>query len=222
MSVTAALISAPAGNTALPWLVLTETSSATVLPSEVLGDSYSANSAVTVMALSSTTNTTAKFAVYMGNATAAQTAPVKTGTYVVKLTPATGAGGGSGVLAGSTAQTLTITVTADAKLDTVVTAATVILNKGETSSATSDATVTHAKEIGTSAATTAAAAARISTACRARPRRDPCRPTASASCSAQQYRLPSSTACPRRGPRRLIQQLHLWLSCARYALCAAP
>jgi hypothetical protein len=146
MTVTAALISAPAGNTALPHLVLTETSSATAGDAiSDIGDSFAANTAVKVNASASTAVSTAKFAVFMAKADDHTTAPVKTGTYVVKLTPATVMS--SGALAGSTAQTLTITVTADAKLDTVVTAATVILNKGETSSATTDATVTHSKSL---------------------------------------------------------------------------
>jgi len=146
MSVTAALISAPAGNTALPHLVLTETSSATAGDSiSDIGDSFAANNAVKVIATTSTAQSTAKFAVFMAAAADHTTAPVKTGTYVVKLTPATIMT--SGALVGSTAQTLTITVTADAKLDTVVTAATVILNKGETSSATADDSVTHSKSV---------------------------------------------------------------------------
>jgi hypothetical protein len=68
------------------------------------------------------------------------------------LTPAVAAGGGT--VAGS-AQTLTITVATNPATDTVAASATVVLNAGETNSATTDATVTAAKtaNTGTSAAT---------------------------------------------------------------------
>jgi hypothetical protein len=78
------------------------------------------------------------------------TAPTVAGTYVVKLTPALHSvttGGGA-----ATAQTITITVTTAASLDNVATSATVIINKGETNSATADAVVTHPMTVSTSAA----------------------------------------------------------------------
>jgi len=87
----------------------------------------------------------AKVRVYLGQGNAT-TAPTTVGTYVVKLTPAVTAGGGA---LNATAQTLTITVTAAATLDTVAASATSILNKGETSSATADATVSHPKTAST-------------------------------------------------------------------------
>jgi len=86
----------------------------------------------------------AKYKVYMN-------APTVAGTYVVKLTPAVVAGGGT---LNATAQTLTITVTAKAAISTVAAAATSILNAGETSSATADVVVTAAR----TASTTVAAA----------------------------------------------------------------
>jgi hypothetical protein len=151
MSVTASLVSAPAGNTALPYLLLSETTSAeakqgtTVLTSTATSG-VQAGVAVLVAPKSATfpVNATAKFKVYMD-------APTKVGTYVVKLTPAVVTGGGT--LAGS-AQTLTITVTQNAATDTVVASADSIINAGETSSATADVTVTGSKTTSTTAAAT--------------------------------------------------------------------
>jgi hypothetical protein len=126
MSVTTALTSAPAGNTALPVLRLIETSSATIAsPTSALGavgDTYTANTAVSVRAQAGTVVTTAKFAVYLALSTNTNSAPSVVGSYGVKITPATL--GGSGALQGSVAQNLTITVTAATSLDTKVAAAT--------------------------------------------------------------------------------------------------
>jgi hypothetical protein len=126
MSVTTALTSAPAGNTALPVLRLIETSSATIAsPTSVLGavgETYTANTAVSVRAQAGTVVTTAKFAVYLALSTNTNSAPTVVGAYGVKITPATL--GGSGALQGSVAQNLTITVTAAASLDTKAAAAT--------------------------------------------------------------------------------------------------
>jgi hypothetical protein len=139
-SVTAALVSGPAGNTALPYLRLTETASATIDGSNpVAGTPVAPNTAVRVQAADGTKVTSAKFAVYLG--TSATAAPTVAGTYVVRVTPASV--GGSGSLLGATAQTLTITVTTAASQDKVVSVAksTSILNAGETNTATADATV---------------------------------------------------------------------------------
>ena len=126
MSVTTALTSAPAGNTALPVLRLIETSSATIAsPTSALGavgETYTANTAVSVRAQAGTVVTTAKFAVYLALSTNTNSAPAVAGAYGVKITPATL--GGSGALQGSVAQNLTITVTAATSLDTKVAAAT--------------------------------------------------------------------------------------------------
>jgi hypothetical protein len=143
-SVTAALVSGPAGNTALPYLVLSETASATSSATTV-----APNTAVVVSAIAGTAITTAKYKVYLGKGDAV-TAPTVAGTYVVRLTPATV--GTSGALLAAAAQTLTITVTAAPALDTVAASATVYLNTGETVSATADATVTAAKTASTDAA----------------------------------------------------------------------
>jgi len=138
MSVSAFLTSAPAGNTVLPTLALVETASANVAATapvvnvaakSVLGQ------VAQVSASASTAAVSAKFAVYMNGPTIA-------GTYVVKLTPAVTGGGG---VLNAAAQTLTITVTADPNSSKVATSATIVLNAGETSSATTDAVVTALK-----------------------------------------------------------------------------
>jgi hypothetical protein len=149
-SVTAALVSGPAGNTALPYLSLAETASATINEANAAAGSVTPpNTAVRVNAGSSSKVTTAKFAVYLGTSSTA--APTVAGTYVVKLTPASV--GASGALLGSTAQTLTITVTTAPTLDTTVSATTskAVLNVGETNTATADAVVTGSKVIATDA-----------------------------------------------------------------------
>jgi trimeric autotransporter adhesin len=152
-SVTAALVSGPAGNTALPYLRLTETASATIDGANAaVGTQVAPNTAVVVRAGDGTKVTTAKFAVALGVAASPITAPTVAGTYVVRVTPASV--GGSGSLLGATAQTLTITVTAAPALDTVAASATSILNAGETASATADVVVTASR----TASTTVAAA----------------------------------------------------------------
>jgi hypothetical protein len=151
MTVTASLVSAPAGNTVLPYILLSETSSAqarlTVGGSNIALGATSGTAANTpVFVVPSGTppvNATAKFKVYLN-------APTVVGTYVVKLTPAVS---GVGSL-NAAAQTLTITVTQNAATDTVVSSATSIINAGETASATADVTVTASK----TASTTVAAA----------------------------------------------------------------
>jgi hypothetical protein len=141
-SVTAALVSGPTGNTALPYLRLTETASATINETTTVaaGTVTDPNIAVRVGAISASAVTTAKFAVYLGKGNAT-TAPSVAGTYVVRVTPTTL--GASGALLGAKAVDLTITVTTAATLDKVVDVAksTSILNTGETVTATTDATV---------------------------------------------------------------------------------
>ena len=151
MSVTASLVSAPAGATALPYLQVVETASAqagngnlTVLAAGT--GSVSPNTAGLVWPTAAPAAVSAKFKVYLGQGSAT-TAPTTVGTYVVKLTPAVVAGGGS---LNATAQTITITVTAAPTLDTVAASATVVLNKGETNSATTDDVVTSTKSASTS------------------------------------------------------------------------
>jgi hypothetical protein len=139
-SVTAALVSGPAGNTALPYLRLTETTSATInnANTTAVGTDVDPNVPVAVGSAVGGAASSAKFAVYLS--TNGLLAPTVAGTYVVRITPATI--GSSGALLGAKAVDLTITVTTAAALDTVATSATSILNAGETSSATVDAIVT--------------------------------------------------------------------------------
>jgi len=156
-SVTASLVSGPTGNTALPFLSLSETSGARIDSNTAgvtnIGRITSPNTAAVVW--STAASASAKFKVYLG--TDSMSAPTKVGTYVVKLTPATI--GSSGALQSATAQTLTITVTAAAALDTVITTATSIISAGRVDSGTADAVVTASKAL--TANTNAVAAANI-------------------------------------------------------------
>jgi trimeric autotransporter adhesin len=154
ISVTASLVSGPAGNTALPILTLTETASAIIDGNTGIkpaGYTVAANTGTRVVSADSTKVTTAKFRVYLatgvttGDATGVDAvAPAVAGTYVVKLTPA--AVGGL-TLAASTAQTLTITVTEAPALDKVITTATSILTAGTFDSGTADAVVTASRTL---------------------------------------------------------------------------
>jgi hypothetical protein len=150
LTVTASLVSGPTGNTSLPRLVLTETASAVIDNggSDDLLQAYEPNTAINIKAGDGTKVTTAKFRVFLGKGDVF-TAPTVAGTYVVKLTPATVMASGA---LNATAQTLTITVTTAASLATVGASATVLLNAGETNSATADATVTHPKTVSNSVA----------------------------------------------------------------------
>ena len=148
MSVTASLVSGPAGNTALPYLSITETASAGSDSATVLavGTKYEPNTAAPAAALAASAVTTVKYAVYIG--TDSLTAPSVAGTYVVKLTPALKSGTTGG--GNATAQTLTITVTTAPALDPVaVTATSIITTAADTTSAT-DVAVTAIKTASTS------------------------------------------------------------------------
>jgi hypothetical protein len=148
LTVTASLVSAPAGNIALPKLILVETTAAVAATSAelTLGDTSGVDAGVAIKvsgkAITTATNVSAKFRVFLN-------APEKVGTYVVKLTPAVIGGGGT---LNATAQTLTITVTQNASTDTVVASADSIINQGETASATADVAVTGSKTASTSVA----------------------------------------------------------------------
>jgi hypothetical protein len=158
MSVTASLVSGPAGNTALPYLSITETASAISGDGSTnlaLGLKYEPNVAAVVRSVGTAAVTTAKYAVYVGKDSL--TAPSVAGTYVVKLTPATV--GSSGALAGSAAQTLTITVTAAPALDPVATTATSIITTAADTSSATDVAVTALK---TAASTTIRAIIKVS------------------------------------------------------------
>jgi len=156
ISITAALTAAPAGNTALPTLRLVETSSASVdtlttargSGVSLLGDTQTSNTAAFVRASAGTVVTTAKFAVYL-TSTNGSAGPTVAGTYTVKITPAAG-GTVSGALQGSTAQTLTITVTT-AAIESVTPDATkskvFIQASGSNAVPSTDSVVTASKEV---------------------------------------------------------------------------
>jgi trimeric autotransporter adhesin len=134
MSVTASLVSFPAGNTKLPVFDLVETTTGTLasptLGSAVSGLAGAQTGLVQHVSATAAGSISAKYKVYMD-------APSVVGTYVVRLTPAVVAGGGT---LNATAQTLTITVTQKAAASTTVdaTTSTSILNAGETITATAD------------------------------------------------------------------------------------
>jgi len=157
MSVTASLVSGPATSVALPHLALVETKAATAGSTGDLGAITDPNvKAVVANSVSGAAQVSAKYRVFIATASGI-TAPTVAGTYVVKLTPALHTittGGGA-----ATAQTITITVTTAASLDTVAASATSILNAGETNSATVDAVVTAAKTV---SSTTSAATIKVS------------------------------------------------------------
>jgi hypothetical protein len=134
-------------------LELVDTKSANIDGSAKLtGYTVAPNTAVVINAIAGGAVTTAKFKVYLtkGDST---TAPTVAGTYGIKITPATVSGSGP---INSTAQTLTLTVAADANLDTVAspTNSTSYLNSGETVTATADATVAAARTLSANAAAT--------------------------------------------------------------------
>jgi hypothetical protein len=171
MSVTASIVSAPAGNTSYPYLRLVETTSAVVGGTAALLKSGYANPTTAGAVLnsanaltafvsssagaSSVTAVSAKFALYMASNSDATVAPAVAGTYVIKLTPAVAGGGGA---LQSAAQTVTITVTTAASLDKVpsATLSTVRLTAGDTTTpvtADTDDTIVISKAATTPAAT---------------------------------------------------------------------
>ncbi len=147
VSVTAYLMSAPAGNTKTPVIQVSETSSAAVdetpvLAAPVLGAGAEVTSQVVyVTGTAALVNATAKFKVYMNAATVA-------GTYVIKLVPAVAGGGG---VINTDGVTLTITVTTNPNLDTVAASATSIITTVADTTTTTDATVTWPKAASTTA-----------------------------------------------------------------------
>ncbi len=152
VTVTAYLMSAPAGNTVVPVMQVSETTSAVVRDNVAGGSALAVGDQETDQTLSinssadAATAVTAKLKVYMN-------APTVAGTYVVKLIPAVSAGGG---VIDATGVTLTITVSTNPNTDTVATSATSIITTAADTSTTTDATVTWPK-----AASTAAEAAVI-------------------------------------------------------------
>jgi hypothetical protein len=127
VTLTASLVSGPSA--AFPSLRLVETSSALVdsnvitgaAGARTVGYATAGNTAALIYSTSAgAAVSSAKFAVYLSQANDKTTAPTTVGTYVVKLTPAAV---GVGPLVAATAQTITITVTQAAALDTKISAA---------------------------------------------------------------------------------------------------
>jgi hypothetical protein len=138
VTVTAYLMSAPAGNTVVPVMQVSETTSAVVRDDASGGSALAAGAQETDQTLSinssanAATAVTAKLKVYMNSATVA-------GTYVVKLVPSVAGGGG---VIDTTGVTLTITVSTNPATDTVAASATSILTTAADTTTATDATVT--------------------------------------------------------------------------------
>ena len=164
MTVTASLVSGPAGNSKLPVLQLVETTSAQVVSAATRGSdnallsilrlpvengqtsSVASNNPaflVPLRAQAASTSLKAKFKVYIDT-------PVLAGTYVVKLTPAVTGGGGT--LNGA-AQTLTITVAATVTKPDTTSTAYIVAGAGVDPDGADSATVSAVKTVGTQAGT---------------------------------------------------------------------
>jgi hypothetical protein len=143
-SVTAYLMSAPAGNTAVPVMQVSETSSAVVKETATavamaVGTENTDQEIFISSSAAAATAVTAKLKVYMNSATVA-------GTYVVKLVPAVTAGGG---VINTDGVTLTITVSTNPATDKVAASATSILTTAADTTTATDATVTWPKAAST-------------------------------------------------------------------------
>ena len=146
VTITAFLMSAPAGNTVTPVLQVSETTSAVVRDDAVGGSALAVGAeetdqTVSVNSTGSAVSVTAKLKVYMNQAT-------KTGAYVVKLVPSVAGGGG---VIDTTGVTLTITVSQNPTTDTVVTSATSIITTAADTTTATDVVVTASKTASTSA-----------------------------------------------------------------------
>ena len=142
VTVTAYLMSAPAGNTKSPVLQVSDTAtSAVVRDAAAGGDALAIGAEVTdqTISVNSRTNAatavTAKLKVYMNSATVA-------GTYVVKLVPSVAGGGG---VIDTTGVTLTITVSTNPATDTVAASATSIIVAAADTTTATDVAVTASK-----------------------------------------------------------------------------
>jgi len=118
VTITASLVTAPTGNTALPYMAVSETTSAQVYTSAndgtvinkgngTTGDSISPNAVATCMGEANATVTTCKFDVYLGKASATA-GPTVAGTYTVKVTAANR----DGTTSNAGSATITFTVAA--------------------------------------------------------------------------------------------------------------
>jgi len=94
VTVTASLVSAPAGNTVFPVISIAETSSAhvndtiPVTEGDLVRQAYAAYTPVGIKGITSSVPTSAKFNVYLGVAGTPATGAPLSGTYVVRITPA--------------------------------------------------------------------------------------------------------------------------------------
>jgi len=143
-SVTAYLMSAPAGNTAIPVMQVSETTSAVVKETATavamaVGTENTDQEIFISSSAAAATAVTAKLKVYMNQ-------PTKAGAYVVKLVPAVIAGGG---VINTDGVTLTITVSQNPVTDTVVTSATSILTTAADTTTATDVVVTASKSAST-------------------------------------------------------------------------
>ena len=157
MSVTASLVSAPAGAVALPRLALVDTTSANVnaitikASADTNGSSQiTSNTAAIVKPIAANTVTKARFYVFVG--TSATAGATVAGDYVVKLTPAVTSGAGT---LNATAQTITITV---GKESVAADATTTVYMAAGTTSATATTDLTPVMAVKTVPATLAPAA----------------------------------------------------------------
>jgi hypothetical protein len=149
MTITASLVSAPATGTALPYLQLSESTSAIVKDSTnaalAVGSAQAANGKVYVNTTggSTATRVSATFKVYLG--TSATAGATVAGTYVVKLTPEVVAGSGT---VNAVAQTITFTVTAlDTNADSTSTS---VIARGAVVPGDIDSTTTFSKALNAS------------------------------------------------------------------------
>jgi hypothetical protein len=143
MTVSAFLISAPAGNTVLPTLVISETANAVVSDTAngtTRGVGYVLGQNAFVGSNAATVAVSAKFSVYLNG-------PTLPGTYSVLISPAVTVTG-NGALA-STAKTLTFTVSANPSTDNVVASATSILTTAADTTTAADVVVTAPMEADT-------------------------------------------------------------------------
>jgi hypothetical protein len=146
VTVTAYLMSAPAGSTAVPVMQVSDTATSAVVRDDAAGGTplaIGAEETDQTLSFNARTNAatavTAKVKVYMNSATVA-------GAYVVKLVPSVAGGGG---VIDTTGVTLTITVSTNPATDTVAASATSIITTAADTSTTTDVAVTASKTAST-------------------------------------------------------------------------
>jgi len=161
MTVTAYLMSAPSTSTAIPLLYVSDTSNAIVATSAAAGVELSKGESITTQIAHVSAKTTAPGVVSAKlkiglSKDKGLTGTLVAGDYKVRVIASVGAGGGTAV---STAQEVTITVTANPVTDTVATSATVVMGglaTADSITSTTDEVVTASKTLLTTASTPAA------------------------------------------------------------------